>query len=416
MVNEEYLIEKLKSEEDELIRLVQELVKIPSVNPPGDMSEIAGFLKDYFSKKGLRFEIYEPEKGVITLYSKVGEYEKNDFLHFNGHMDVVPVGDESKWTVDPFGGEIIDNYIYGRGSSDMKSGLAVSIKVFEILARYWEDLPHRIGLSAVPDEETGGSLGTQYLVNTIKLRPRYVLIGEPSSIYRVEIGEKGIFQYTVRADGFPVHASISPFVGDNAILKLLDVGKNLYKLVDKSVDVPEKLKDVVEDSGEAIANYFNKSELKRLFKSLTCNIGMIRGGDKVNIVPSWAEMDVDMRIPPGLLMNDVKNMVEKTLSVYDGVHLVKFSGGDPTYTDPDSPLIKSLLESAKEIFGKTIKRHLVAGATDGRFFRRVGGDAVIYGPGEFDRIHSYDERVKMDDIKVAARVELIGVYKLLSSY
>ena len=113
-------------------------------------------------------------------------------------------------------------------------------------------------------------------MNSIKLRPKYVLIGEPSSIYRVEIGEKGIFQYTVRADGFPDHVSISPFVGDNAILKLLNIGENLCKLVDTPVNTPEKLKDIVKDSGRVIASYFNKPELKKLFKSLSCNIG----GDK----------------------------------------------------------------------------------------------------------------------------------------
>lgn len=416
MVDENFLIEKLRSEENELIKLVQDLVKIPSVNPPGDMTEISVFLKDYFNDKGLSFEVYEPKKGVITLYSKVGENGEDDFIHFNGHMDVVPIGDRNKWTVNPFGGEIIDGYLYGRGSSDMKSGLAVSIKVFEILARFWEDIPHTISLSTVPDEETGGSMGTAYLVNSLGLKPKYILIGEPSSVYRVEIGEKGIFQFTVRAEGFPVHASVSPFVGENAILKLLDVGKDICKLIDTPVDVPEELSEVVEESGKVMANYFGKPDLKKLFRSLTCNIGMIRGGDKVNIVPSWAEMDVDMRIPPGLVMTEVKNIVERILSEHEKVKLVKFSGGDPTYTDPDSPLIKSLLDASKKVLGKPVSRHLVAGGTDGRYFRRVGGDAVIYGPGEFERIHSYDERVKVDAIKIAARVELLGVYKLLSSY
>ncbi len=416
MVDADFLMRKFKEEEDDLIKLTQELVKIPSVNPPGDMTEITGFLRDYFNDAGLNYEAYEPEKGVITLYLKSGRDEEHDFLHFNGHIDVVPIGERSKWTVDPFGGEIIDGYLYGRGSSDMKAGVAATIKVFEILTRYWEGLPRRIGLSLVPDEETGGRLGTRYLIDKVGIRPKYVVIGEPSTSFRLEIGEKGVYNITIRVEGFPAHASLSPHVGDNAIMKVLKIGDEIYKLSEKTVDVPEKLKDVVENSGFIVAQYFKKPSLSRLYKSLSINVGMIRGGDKINIVPSWAEIDVDIRIPHGWTKDDVRKMVEDILAKYDGsAKIISDRGENPSYTDPDSPIIQSILEASKDVMGFEVTKHLVAGATDGRFFRKVGSDAVIYGPGEPGRIHSYDERVSVDDIKKVGEVLLKASYNLISS-
>lgn len=372
-----------------------------------------GFLKDYFDSIGLGYEVYEPEKGVITLYLSVGGGDV-DYLHLNGHVDVVPIGEESRWSVDPFGGEIRDGYIFGRGSSDMKAGVAVAIKVFEVLARYWEDIPHRVGLSIVPDEETGSRLGTRYLIREVGLRPRNVLIGEPSTVDMLEIGEKGIYQYSLRVHGFPSHASLSPYIGDNAIMKAYRIADELYSLTQLTFTPPEDLADVVESSGEIVASHFNKPELRRLYKSLTCNVGLIRGGDKVNVVAPWAEMDVDMRIPPGLTIDRVRELIRDRLSSYEGHYeMLRESGHDPSVTDRDAGLVRAILEAGREILGREPRLHLVAGATDCRIFREVGSDAVIYGPGDPGRIHSYDEYVKIDDIKACGRVWLMAAYKLL---
>lgn len=413
MVSLELLISKAKDEFDSLIKLTSDLVRIPSVNPPGDVSDVVGFVRDFLDGIGIKYDVYEPKKGVITVYAYIGE-EESDYLHLNGHLDVVPEGDVDKWSYDPYSGVVRDGYVYGRGSSDMKGGVAVLLKTLELLARYWEDIPYRIGLSMVPDEETGSDLGTQYIINEVGVRPKYVLIPEPSTIYLVEIGEKGVFHFSVRAEGYPAHGSLSPHVGDNAIMKLFRVIEEMYRLTENEVTPPKDLEGIVEESGLVVAERFGKESLKKLYKTLSCNVGVIRGGDKVNIVAPWAEAEVDIRIPPGMTLSELKSMLEEIMSRYGGVSIISGKGIDPSYTSPSSKLVSSILEAGKTELGLNIRHHLVAGATDARFFRRVGSEAVIYGPGDPSNIHSYDERIFIDDLKRAFLVYVDTVWRIVS--
>lgn len=413
MVSLELLISKARNEFDSLIRLTSDLVRIPSVNPPGDVSDVVGFVKDFLDGVGIVYEVYEPEKGVVTVYSYIGEGD-SDYLHLNGHVDVVPPGELDKWTYDPFSGVVRDGFVYGRGSSDMKGGVAVLLKTIELFARYWEDIPCRIGLSIVPDEETGSDLGTQYIISEIGVRPRYTLIPEPSTIYLVEIGEKGVYHFSVRAEGYPAHGSLSPHVGDNAIMKLFHVIKEMYKLTETEVSPPKDLERVVEESGAVVAEKFGKESLRKLYKTLSCNVGVIKGGDKVNIVAPWAEAEVDIRIPPGMTLDDLIGMLEAIISRYRGVSIISGKGVSPSYTPLSSKLVTSIVEAGRRELGLDITYHLVAGATDARFFRRVGSDAVIYGPGDPSSIHSYNERVSIDDLRRAFLVYVDTVWRLVS--
>ncbi len=408
----DFIIARAKEEFDSLVRLASDLVKIPSVNPPGDLTEIMGFVRDFFEDIGVPYDVYEPKKGVITVYAHLGEGEE-DYIHLNGHLDVVPVGDESRWEYGPFSGVVRDGYLYGRGSSDMKGGVAVLLKTLEVLARYLEDVPARIGISIVPDEETGSDLGTRYIIDVVGVRPRYVLIPEPSTINMIEIGEKGVYHFTVRAEGFPAHGSFSPYVGDNAIMKLYKVLDEFYSLTKMDVTPPEDLEDVVRDSGKAVAERFGNTELERLYNSLSCNVGVIRGGDKVNVVAPWAEAEVDIRIPPGMTLEDLKSLLNQILSRYKGVRIVSGKGVSPSYTPPSSKLVRSILEAGKRELDLDIRYHLVAGATDARFFRIVGSEAVIYGPGDPTRIHSYNERISVEDLKAALLVYIDALWNML---
>lgn len=413
LVSLDLLISKAKDEFDSLVRLTSELVSVPSVNPPGDVSDAVGYVKDFLNSIGVKYSVYEPKKGVITVYTYVGEGDV-DYLHFNGHLDVVPPGDADKWRYEPFSGIVRDGYIYGRGSSDMKGGVAVLLKTMELLARYWEDIPYRIGLSMVPDEETGSDLGTQYIISELGVRPKYVLIPEPSTIYLVEIGEKGVYHFTVRAGGYPAHGSLSPHVGDNAIMKLFRVIEEMYGLTKLEVSPPHDLEDVVEESGAIVAEKFGKESLRKLYKTLSCNVGVIRGGDKVNIVAPWAEAEIDIRIPPGMTLNDLKGMLDEIMSKYGDIIIISGKGIDPSYTSPESKLVSSVVKAAERELGIDIKYHLVAGATDARFFRRVGSDAIIYGPGDPGSIHSYDERISIDDLRKAFLVYVDVVWRMIS--
>ena len=153
---------------DEVVELASKLIKIPSVNPPGDTSEIAAFVKDYLEEEGVAVELCEPAEKRVNLIAEIGERESDRVLVLNGHLDVVPIGDRSRWSFDPFSGEVRDGYLLGRGASDMKGGLAGIIYAFKRLVKFEDQLRGRLKLVCVADEETGGTCGASYLVENGK--------------------------------------------------------------------------------------------------------------------------------------------------------------------------------------------------------------------------------------------------------
>lgn len=195
-----------------------DMVRIPSVNLPGDMDDIASYIRSWMEKRGFIVETYEPRKGRISLVTEIGE-EKRPTLILNGHMDVVPTGDLKRWKFPPYSGDIREGKILGRGATDMKGGLTSIIAAFTAISNVVEKLPGKLILTAVPDEETGGEHGSSWLVKTGKVQGEACLIGEPSGIHGSFIGEKGLCWLRLESRGIPAHGSL-PMLGENAIEKL----------------------------------------------------------------------------------------------------------------------------------------------------------------------------------------------------
>ncbi len=401
----------LRNNGDEIINFASKLISIPSVNPPGDMTEIASFIKDYLGSWGLDVKWIEPKKGKITLLSSIGDGD--ELLMLNGHMDVVPPGDVNKWKHPPFSGKIVGEYLYGRGASDMKGPLASMIFAYIAFAQNFSNLDHKVSFSIVPDEETGGQYGVGYLVEVMKLKPKYVLIGEPSTIYVANIGEKGILWLRFRVDGKPGHASLSPYVGQNAIVKAMDVIKEIYELTKVNFEPPQDIKETAVKSGEIVAKTTKNRELRRIFYSLSCNVGVIKGGVKVNVVAPYCEFDVDLRIPHGASTNDIINLVKNQVASKFNVKFEVVAKEEPNYTSPKSKLLEKLSIAAKEELNVEITPTLITGATDGRYFRCVGSDVIIYGPADWLGIHGYDEKVRVDELKAASRIYLRAISYLV---
>ena len=196
------VLREIRSEE--VLELACRLIKIPSENPPGDMSEIAGFVEDRLSSLGVSVERYEPVKGRVNIVARIGESGGKELV-FNGHMDVVPAGDRSRWDFDPFLGEVKDGYLLGRGASDMKGGLAGIIYAFEKLIKYEKELEGELTLVCVADEETGGENGTGYLVSRGIAVGSSVVIAEPTGMDLIDIGEKGALWMRITIYGKPIH-------------------------------------------------------------------------------------------------------------------------------------------------------------------------------------------------------------------
>lgn len=235
----------LDAREQETIDLCSKLIKIPSENPPGDMTDIATFVERVIAGCGLIPTTHDLGMGKIVLFSEMGT-KKTPCLMLNGHLDVVPAGDPGKWSFDPFSGEVRGDKILGRGAADMKAGVTGLLQAFlaihDVVIPEIE-LPGRLVFTAVPDEEIGGQ-GAKWLAEKGRIDPNSVLFGEPSSAKFVDLGEKGVCWFVFTGIGAPAHGS-RPMLGENAITMILEV----IRLITDTFRY-EAYRDTCGDSGE----------------------------------------------------------------------------------------------------------------------------------------------------------------------
>ena len=184
------LKELVEERKEELLDLCCRMIQIPSVNPPGEVEEIVGFICNYLEKHGISWEIIRPTSDTPNIVAKMGNPDGR-VLVLNGHCDVVPPGNLEKWDFNPFCGEIRNGKILGRGTSDMKTGLAGLLFVMGILSDEKIDLGGQIVLTVVPDEEVSGAWGSKWLVESGTIKGDACLIAEPTGYFNCEIGQKG---------------------------------------------------------------------------------------------------------------------------------------------------------------------------------------------------------------------------------
>src|SRR5258708_4340392 len=210
---------------DEIVQFTADLVRIPTVNPPGDdYAACAHFLGDFLKRRGFEIEYIAAEgrpehtaryPRVNVIGSRRGG--SGPVVHPNGHIDVVPAGDG--WTVDPFGGLVRAGKIYGRGVCDMKAGIAAAVFAAESIARAGVALPGTIEISGTVDEESGGFAGVAHLAERGRIakgRTDYVVIPEPLNVDRICIGHRGVYWFEVTARGRIGHGRL-PFLGVSAV-------------------------------------------------------------------------------------------------------------------------------------------------------------------------------------------------------
>ena len=403
----------IDDEKEDIIQLCSELVKIPSENPPGDMGDIALFVKGWLEKRGLKVETYEPERGKVSLISKIGEVDKPALI-LNGHMDVVPAGDPKRWDFPPYCGEVKGGKVLGRGATDMKGGLTSIIVAFTTVFQLVKALPGRVILNAVPDEETGGEHGSGWCVKIGKVQGDACLIGEPSGIRHSFIGEKGICWLRLNSEGVPAHGSL-PMFGDNAIEKLVKALPIAQRMRKEEVETPREIASVIEASQDFYREMMRRKgvtdeakieDAARAINHNTVNIGVIRGGVKTNIVPESCTANIDIRVPAGVTPEKVKMHIEEMLKEA-GLADIKcefIDRSNPNYTSPTEEIFTVLDNNVREVVGVNVKPLFMTGATDGRFFRLKGIPAINYGPGEISLAHAYNEYVLTDDLIRATKV------------
>lgn len=407
----------LVAQKDELIGLCSDLLRIPSENPPGHMHAITSYLTAYLEKNGIPFQVVGADAEHPNILAHIGS-GKGPEVVFNGHSDVVPAGDRHQWDFDPYGGEIIDGTIRGRGASDMKCGLAASIFAMKLLAERKVPLKGTVVLHVVPDEETGGHLGTKWLVDHGFARNASAcIVAEPTSSDNCEVGQRGSLQIRMEITGKSAHGSLGKYKGDNAIRRMMSVFNNLEKLEEMMGRFAPEQIAVLSDSKRIASQVLGVPGIENIIDHVTVNIGIVKGGTKANMVADHCEAEIDIRVPIGLTTQEVLEKfysIVKETGIKDIRYDVKWNA-EANYTDVGEPLVQNVVENARQVWGFPITAAYQWASSDARYYRGAGIPTIQYGPSNTAGIHAYNEDVDIEDVINSAKVyigtilDLVGV-------
>ena len=409
------LLYEIDSRRDDLISLTQDLIRIPTLNPPGEnYREICEFLDQRLQKHGFITEL-------LRAHGTPGDSEKyprwnivarreganqGDCVHFNSHIDVVAVG--SGWTQDPFGGELLGDKIYGRGACDMKGGLAASIIAAEAFIDTNPDFHGAIEISGTGDEESGGYGGVAYLAEKGFFNPervQHVIIPEPLNKDRICLGHRGGWWAEIETFGEIAHGCM-PFLGDCAVRHMGAVIDKFETELFPAMAARRTDMPVVPDGA----------------RSSTMNINSIHGGQPeqdedftglpAHCVPDSCRIVIDRRFLVEETLDEVRDEVESLLDKlkderpkfnYD---LRELNSVLPSMTDRDAPVAVSVAKQIEKVMGKPAEFIASPGTYDQKHIDRIGKlkNCVAYGPGILELAHKPDEYVSVDDMMDSVRV------------
>ena len=377
----------------DLIDLTRQLIQIPSENPPGNEKKVALFLKSLLSKMGFHVTVHLSQKGRYNLVAEKRWGKGGRNLIFNGHVDVVPLGDPAQWSYPPFGAKLSRGRIYGRWASDMKGGIASFIHAVSIINRLKiPSLQGTLTLYLVSDEESHGHQGMGFLAKKGRIKGDAVIVGEPTNLDLV-IAQKGALWFRISTVGKSAHGS-RPAQGINAIEKMM-------KLMDCLNSIP-LMKE------------------HPLLGKPSINIGKIQGGTKVNIVPDHCEIEVDRRLLPnenkGEILREVKETIE-SVQANDPIlkyQIEEIDYAEPSEIHPDEEIVRIGLEAGQEVLGEKPRVRGFSGFTDARFYiNQFKIPTLIFGPGGTDQSHTTDESVEVDALIKATQINARMIVRYL---
>jgi succinyl-diaminopimelate desuccinylase len=378
--------------EAEVVKFCQELVRIKSVNPPGDELQAAEYVASVLRKIGLEVELIKHSPTRASVLARLKSSRKKPGLLYNGHLDTVPVGAE-EWIHEPFRADVAEGKIWGRGTADMKGGLAVLMVVAKVLAEARLPLQGDLIIAATAGEEVD-SLGATAVAARPNLGPvQAVVIPEPS-YNDIFVAEKGAFWIEITTQGKTAHGSM-PEMGRNAVMMMVTLINELGKMSFPYKEHP-------------------------LLGGFSQSINTIAGGVKTNVVPDYCAVTVDMRTVPGQDHRAILRQVEDLIAdlsrrLPDFKALVKVTNDRaPVETSPEEPAVQSFADVVAEVAGERPVPKGVRYYTDAVAFVPVlRAPMIICGPGDAKLAHQPNEHVEISKLVQAARIFTLAAAKLL---
>ena len=420
------LLREIAARRDDLIRLTQDLIRIPTLNPPGrNYLEICEYLAGRLGRAGFSVDLIRAEgalgdSAAHPRWNLVARHEgaggTGDCVHFNSHHDVVEVA--HGWTRDPFGAALEGDRIYGRGACDMKGGLAASIIAAEAFIAACPGYRGAIEISATADEESGGFGGVAHLAEQGRFDParvQHVIIPEPLHKDRICLGHRGVWWAEIETKGRIAHGSM-PFLGDSAIRHMGAVLKEMEETLFPLLATKRTAMPVIPEGA----------------KQSTLNINSIHGGaaeqdaDYTGLptpcVPDRCRITIDRRFLIEEDLAEVKGEVSALLEKiraerpnfqYEIRDLFEVQ---PTMTEKDAPVVRSTAHAIEKVLGRAAGYVVSPGTYDQKHIDRIGRlkNCIAYGPGVLDLAHQPDEWIGITDMEDSAKVMALVLAELLA--
>ncbi|MEM9319319.1 MAG: acetylornithine deacetylase/succinyl-diaminopimelate desuccinylase family protein [Pseudomonadota bacterium] len=424
MADDAVIMQAVEARQADLIALTQDLIRIPTLNPPGlNYREICDYLSERLSRAGYKVELVRaygaPADSAAhprwNLVARLEGSKTGDCVHFNSHHDVVEVG--HGWTREPFGGALEDGRIYGRGACDMKGGMAASIIAAEAFSVSNPNFAGSIEISATADEESGGFGGVAYLAEKGWFDPervQHVIIPEPLNKDRICLGHRGVWWAEIETKGRIAHGSM-PFLGDCAVRHMAAVLAEMEATLFPLLAERRTAMPVVPDGARVP----------------TLNLNAIHGGAPEQppdydglpapCVPDRCRITIDRRFlieeelvevkaEIAALMERVRN--QRPEFQYEIRDLFEVH---PTMTDRDAPVVRTVAAAIERVLSRQADYVVSPGTYDQKHIDRIGRlkNCIAYGPGILDLAHQPDEWVGVDDMVDSAKVMALTLSELL---
>ena len=410
------LLSRMEADRGRLIGFLQDLTRIDTCNPPGDTRAGAAFVCRFLEAAGLPYRRIAPREEMPNLVASTRFAEPGRHLVLNGHIDVFPTGDRAHWSRPPLSGDIDGGRVHGRGTVDMKCGTTASIFAYSYLSQVAE-LKGSLTLTLVSDEETGGRWGSGYLIehHPSEVLGDCLLNAEPSSPHTVRFGEKAVFWMTFRIRT-PGGHSAYPHVSKSANRIAAALIRDLESLeaiepatpepVARALGEPDVRAGAERGLGEGAAEFIQK---------VTVNIGVMRGGDKVNMLPASCEIEADARLPVGVDRAMVRSAVARIVARYPEVSWEEGASQrfEATWSNPGHEMVGHIQDNVQALLGFRPPAIISLGGTDCRFWRSAGTPAYVYGCSPAG-MGAPDESVAIDEFLHVVRAHTLSAFDYLS--
>jgi len=357
------------------VTLTRELLRFDTINPPGRERDCANLAARFLEDCGFAVQTHEFEKDRTSVIARAGGTAGRDPICFTGHLDVVALGTRP-WSKDPFAGETDGGRLFGRGSSDMKAGVAAMLVALKSFAARLRHSPGVVVVLTAAEE--GGCVGSAHLARLPELlgRAGAMVVGEPTSNYPM-VGHKGSIKFHASFRGVSAHGSM-PHLGVNAVYK---AARAIAKL--------EEFK-------------FG-AEAHSIMGEPTMNVGTVEGGSGVNLVPDLAKIGVDIRTVPGA---DHQALLARLKELLSEGQIEVFADNEAVWTEPQEAWVQRVYEICRPILKEKPEARTAPYMTDAANLRKVyaGVPTVVLGPGEAAMAHQTDEYCELERIRQAVAI------------